>query len=93
MNLSVDPSDLPELDTNILEQLRQDLGEGEESREMLKNLLQDYRTDSGELIASIHKAIEDNDAYLLQRSGHTLKSNSAMFGAMRLTMIAKKVED
>jgi HPt (histidine-containing phosphotransfer) domain-containing protein len=39
-----------------------------------------------------HQAQEGNDADLFRRSAHSLKSNSAAFGAMTLAELARELE-
>lgn len=83
----------PSLDERVLQQLRRDLGEEEGQSGTLAMLLGDFKTDAVKLIVEMRRAIAENDARLLQRSAHTLKSNSAMFGAVRLSAMNKKIEE
>ena len=48
--------------------------------------------ESAEMIRRIEKAIAEKDAELLERSAHTLKSSSAMFGARRARHAALDLE-
>ncbi len=83
----------PTLDARVLQQLKHDLGDEEGEGGTLAMLLGDFKVDAAKLIEDMHKAIAENDARLLQRSAHTLKSNSAMFGAVRLSAMNKNLEE
>ena len=92
MSFGDDINEKPTLDTRVLQQLRHDLGDEEGESGTLAMLLGDYKTDAAKLIVDMHRAISEKDARLLQRSAHTLKSNSAMFGAVRLSAMNKNLE-
>lgn len=83
----------PTLDPQVLQQLKRDLGEDEDDSGTVAMLLEDFKLDAGKLITAMHNAAAANDARLLQRSAHTLKSNSAMFGALRLSAMNRKIEE
>jgi len=51
-----------------------------------------YVQDAGDLIEAIRQAIQDGDAQALERAAHTLKSNSATFGAMALADVCLRLE-
>ncbi|MBN1657620.1 MAG: response regulator [Anaerolineae bacterium] len=58
----------------------------------VSNLIDTYYRDSDNLLTSIEQAIETDDAELLRRSAHSLKSNSAMFGALDLAGLCRNLE-
>lgn len=88
-----DINEKPTLDARVLQQLRRDLGDEEGESGTLAMLLGDFKVDAAKLIGDMRKAVAENDARLLQRSAHTLKSNSAMFGAVRLSAMNKNLEE
>jgi HPt (histidine-containing phosphotransfer) domain-containing protein len=57
------------------------------------DLIDTYLADSPALFADLHKAFATNDAVLLRRIAHTLKSNSENFGATQLAAIARALEE
>jgi histidine phosphotransfer protein HptB len=62
-------------------------------REFLAELLQTYFDDSPKLLATLHTALEAGSADEFRRAAHSLKSNSASFGAMQLSKMCKELED
>ena len=44
------------------------------------------------LLRDLRKAVETDDPDLLHRSGHSLKSSSRDFGALRLSSLGKELE-
>jgi HPt (histidine-containing phosphotransfer) domain-containing protein len=82
-------SDVP-FDTSAIDKLR-DLVGGEQSA--LAELINSYLNDTSTLLRDIHQAIEKDDAELLRRAGHSLKSSSLDFGAPALSKLGKQLED
>jgi CheY-like chemotaxis protein len=78
------------LDTAALKRLKETLGSQAEA--MFPALLEDFFRDGARLLSAAHSALEKNDLQELRRSAHTLKSNGATFGALRLSMAAKELE-
>jgi HPt (histidine-containing phosphotransfer) domain-containing protein len=68
------------------------MGEEKDS-ETMKMMVGDYIKDATRLMSDIHKALGEADARLFQRSAHTLKSTSAMFGAKKLSALCKQLEE
>jgi HPt (histidine-containing phosphotransfer) domain-containing protein len=60
--------------------------------DFLLELLGTFLEDAPKLITDIERAIQQNDAGALRLAAHTLKSNSADFGAMTLSELSKKLE-
>jgi CheY-like chemotaxis protein len=85
-----EPSEPPPLDTTALKRLRETLGC--QAQTLFPVLLDDFFRDSLRLLAAARTALEKNDPQELRRSAHTLKSNGATFGVMRLSAAAKELE-
>jgi CheY-like chemotaxis protein/HPt (histidine-containing phosphotransfer) domain-containing protein len=83
-------SEPPPLDATALKRLKNTLGSQAEA--MFPVLLEDFFRDGARLLAAAGTALEKNDPEELRRSAHTLKSNGATFGAMRLSAAAKELE-
>jgi CheY-like chemotaxis protein/HPt (histidine-containing phosphotransfer) domain-containing protein len=62
-------------------------------RAALDELIVSYLNDTTKLLSDLHQALEKNDADLLRRAGHTLKSSSYDFGAMTLAYLGKQLEN
>src|ERR1051325_5583988 len=62
-------------------------------REFLIELIDTYFEDTVTLFSQMEGALAAGDAPVLQRAAHSLKSNSANFGAMQLAGIAKALEE
>jgi HPt (histidine-containing phosphotransfer) domain-containing protein len=73
----------------ILRGLIDDMG-GE--MEVVKELIQSYLEEAPKLLAEARSALGAKDAPGVQRAVHTLKSTSATFGAMSLSVLSKEVE-
>jgi DNA-binding response OmpR family regulator len=58
----------------------------------LQELIGTFLEDAPKLITDMGQAIQENDASALRLAAHTLKSNSADFGAMTLSELSKKLE-
>jgi HPt (histidine-containing phosphotransfer) domain-containing protein len=61
--------------------------------EFLAELLETYFSDTPQLFTTMHTAITEGDAEAFRRAAHSLKSNSANFGALDLSQKAKVLED
>jgi len=61
--------------------------------EFLAELLDTYFADTPQQFTTMHNAISQNNAEEFRRAAHSLKSNSANFGAIRLSEQAKILED
>ena len=62
-------------------------------REFLREMIDTYLGDAPKLIAAMRDAINARNAGDLRRAAHSLKSNSANFGATALTRLCKSLED
>jgi HPt (histidine-containing phosphotransfer) domain-containing protein len=59
----------------------------------LAELIDSYLEDAPKLLQSMHEALANGDAETLRRSAHSLKSNSASFGAFELARRCQALED
>jgi HPt (histidine-containing phosphotransfer) domain-containing protein len=81
--------DIEVLDLSALDRLRRMVG-GDEA--FLAELIQTFLEDGPQELARMRQALESQDATLLRRSAHSLKSNSAEFGARTLQKMCKQLE-
>ncbi len=80
--------------TNVIDQttfdaLLESVG-GDES--FLAELIDTFLDDSPQLLATMQQALDDGNAEAFRRAAHSLKSNSANFGALALSTLAKDLE-
>jgi HPt (histidine-containing phosphotransfer) domain-containing protein len=61
--------------------------------EFLAELIDTYLTDAVDLLDASEAASAAGDAAELRRAAHSLKSNSATFGATTLTSLARSLEE
>lgn len=59
----------------------------------LAEMIDTFLDDAPKLLAAMHHAVDDTNAEELRRAAHTLKSNSANFGAMNLSKMCKELEE
>lgn len=76
-----------ELDMATFEELKQMSGE-----DFIDELVDTFLEDSPKLIKEMKSALETGDADSFRRAAHSLKSNSATFGATHLSHLAKEQE-
>jgi HPt (histidine-containing phosphotransfer) domain-containing protein len=77
------------LDRSAFAQLRETVGDDEV---FLADLIHAYRQDSRQLLAAMSAALAARDAVALRRAAHSLKSNSASFGATALAALCRDLE-
>ena len=82
------PEEQPILDGNSLRRLREAMGE-----DFLFELIETYLADSEVLVEEMRRAVPSGDVEALRRAAHTLKSNSATFGALGLAAMCKYLEE
>ena len=58
----------------------------------LAELIDTYVSDTPEQLATIRRALESGDAEAVRRAAHSLKSNSATFGAATLAGLGAQIE-
>jgi HPt (histidine-containing phosphotransfer) domain-containing protein len=62
------------------------------NRTALSELIGSYLNDTAALLRDLRTAVERNDPDLLHRAGHSLKSSSRDFGALRLSAFGKQLD-
>ncbi len=77
------------LDTAALDNLRETVGGDEE---FLAELVETFLEDAPQMLVDMRQAVESGDAPGLRLAAHSLKSNSADFGAMSLNALCKELE-
>jgi len=78
------------LDPAALENLREMAGG---DTEFLVDLIDTFLADAPQMLADMRQALADGNAALLRRSAHSLKSNSAEFGATALSALCRELEE
>ncbi len=66
---------------------------GSQARQMIPSLVDDFIKDAPGLISEAERAAQAGGAADLRRAAHTLKSNSASFGATALFSLARELEE
>jgi CheY-like chemotaxis protein/HPt (histidine-containing phosphotransfer) domain-containing protein len=77
------------LDPAALERLR-DVAGGD--AEFLSEMFQTFLAEAPGMLAEMHQALKTGDGATLRRAAHSLKSNSANFGAMALSQKCRELE-
>jgi HPt (histidine-containing phosphotransfer) domain-containing protein len=77
------------LDPTVLKNLHEMVGG---DVEFLIDLINTFLEDAPRMLADMRQSLESGDAKLLHRSAHSLKSNSAEFGAMTLSELSRELE-
>jgi HPt (histidine-containing phosphotransfer) domain-containing protein len=78
------------IDRAVLDGLLESVGG---DQDFFAELAQTYFDDAPKLLATLHTALAAGDAESFRRAAHSLKSNSASFGAMQLSRMSKDLED
>jgi histidine phosphotransfer protein HptB len=76
-----------ELDMTTFEELKEMSG-----ADFIGELIDTFLEDAPKLVMEMKSALKTNDAEAFRRAAHSLKSNSATFGAKRLSGLAKELE-
>jgi signal transduction histidine kinase/DNA-binding response OmpR family regulator len=84
---SAPPTAIAVLDEEVLERLRESMGD-----EFFIELLDVFLNDSQNMVANLSRAAQQGDAATLRSTAHTLKSNSASFGATALSLLCERLE-
>ena len=82
-------SELETLDRAALDTLLDSIGG---DPEFFAELLDEYLSDSPRQFAAMRQSFLDGDCDTLRRAAHSLKSNSATFGAMALSTMCRDLE-
>jgi HPt (histidine-containing phosphotransfer) domain-containing protein len=78
------------IDREVLDNLLEAVGG---DGEFLSELLETYFADTPQLFTTMHNALSDGNQEEFRRAAHSLKSNSANFGALDLSKKAKTLEE
>ena len=78
----------PVLDAQVFRQLREMVNKDE----ILVEVVDHYLEEAPQLLRSLTEAVAKEEAVVLQRVAHTLKSTSAMLGATSLSQLCQKLE-
>ncbi len=76
-----------ELDMTTFQELKDMSG-----ADFIDELVNTFLEDAPNLVDEMRSALKVNDAEAFRRAAHSLKSNSATFGANRLSGLAKELE-
>ena len=82
-------SDLPSIDAQILQNLRE---YDDEDDPFVDILIETYLNEAPQHLEGIRTAVQSQDAKILKESAHTLKSSSAQLGAMQFSQLCKEIE-
>jgi CheY-like chemotaxis protein len=77
----------PAIDPDQFESFRQAMGD-----DFIGEVIEVFNEDVPKLLLDMQQALTANDAELFRRSAHSLKSNSAQIGALKLSELAKGLE-
>ena len=81
-------SETEALDAEVLARFREAMGE-----DFMPELIEAFSQDSRDLVEAMERALAANDDDALRRAAHTLKSNSASFGATQLAALCRELEE
>jgi len=76
-----------EIDKPAFEELKQMSG-----ADFINELIDTFLDDAPKLLAELKAALQSNSADPFRRAAHSLKSNSATFGAKHLSELARELE-
>ena len=76
-----------EINASVFEELKQMSG-----AEFINELIDTFLDDSPKLLNELKTALQANNPETFRRAAHSLKSNSATFGAGHLSDLAKELE-
>jgi HPt (histidine-containing phosphotransfer) domain-containing protein len=85
-----DGPDGPALDRSVMKGFAEELGDGAE--DIVRELIGVYLEDAPGLLRELRQALDVNDASILDRAAHTLKSSSATLGAKGLAALCLELE-
>jgi CheY-like chemotaxis protein len=81
------PQSASAIDPKKFEIFRQSMG-----ADFILEVIEVFNEDAPKLLRDLQQALTTHDADLFRRAAHSLKSNSAEFGAMKLSEMAKELE-
>jgi len=77
-----------QIDMNIFNTLKDSTGS-----DFINDLIDAFLEDAPNLFTQMHSALIAKDSDAFRRAAHTMKSNAATFGAMKLSTLAKELEN
>ena len=77
------------IDTNALDALLETVGD---DKAFLDELIETFLEDAPGMLSDMEQAVQENDADKLRLVSHSLKTNSAQFGATSLFEICRDIE-
>ena len=80
----------PSLDQNVLNSLLEAVGG---DRDFLNDLISTFLQDAPLQLSGLNSALADGNSEEFRRAAHSLKSNSAYFGAVKLQRLCKQLEE
>ncbi len=78
------------IDTGALDALREMTGD---DPAFMAEMIDAYFDDTASLLAAMRAALAAGDVEVLRRAAHSLKSNSATFGALGLSRLCRELEE
>jgi CheY-like chemotaxis protein len=84
-------SDSTVIDLSVLKTFENQMGS--DGFEVMEKFIGIFLKDAPNMLVDLQQATAENDAEVLCRSAHSLKSNSAMFGAMQLSELCLNLEE
>ena len=75
------------VDEKLFEELKESVG-----ADFIGELIDAFLTDAPRMLAEMHQALSAGSAEGFRRPAHSFKSNSATFGALTLSALAKELE-
>jgi HPt (histidine-containing phosphotransfer) domain-containing protein len=85
-------SDPSILDAEAIQNLRA-LGDEMEDDSFLKEVVEIYLTDTPKRLAEIHECLASGDNTTLNRAAHSVKGSSSNLGAVKVIVVAKRIEE
>ena len=76
------------IDREIFQGLREAVGE-----DFIGELVEAFLEEGAQFVAALEEGLADHDINLFRRAAHSLKSNAATFGAMKLSRLSKELEE
>ncbi len=76
------------IDQEVYQTLTDSVGE-----DFMGEMVEAFLEEGAQLVADLEKGLADHDTDIFRRAAHSLKSNGATFGAMKLSDLAKELEE
>jgi HPt (histidine-containing phosphotransfer) domain-containing protein len=76
------------IDQEVYQALIEAVGE-----DFIEEMVEAFLEEGTQLVADLGKGLADRDIDLFRRAAHSLKSNAATFGAMKLSHLSEELEE